>query len=69
MQPVHSEMELRIFFEAHNELQTALRRHDYRAAGLAVEELVAIQLYSNWQVLRGRCAAAIAAYERHRKVA
>ena len=55
----------RIFSEVHCELRHAMETHDRRTAYLAMEELRAIEMHSDWPALRARCRAALSAYSVH----
>ncbi len=54
--------EFRNFAASHIELQTAIRRDDWRTAKLALEEIEAIEMHTRWGQLRNRCAAVLAAH-------
>ena len=57
--------EFRVFTVVHSELRDAMQRHDRRTAYLAMEELRAIEMYSDWPALRARCHAALSEYSVH----
>ncbi len=57
--------EFHVFTMVHNELREAMERHDSRTAYLAMEELRAIGMHSEWPALRERCHAALSEYSVH----
>jgi hypothetical protein len=47
--------EFRMLAESQIELRQAARDHDWHTARLALEEIEAIEMHSNWSALRARC--------------